>query len=418
MEEEDQKKAVTKGGILATVSGIVRSGRVYFGITTNVLSSVGNFAISISLARVLGISELGEFAVAFAFYVFCAGLIRAAVCEPLLAMSPSRLALSSGSNRVSLIGFAFALLLVPFGLVFSMPYIAMLGLALPGLVLFDYSKSMNLAMFDRKISLIQESVWTFVSMIAGTLLLLDRITGFQGFVIWAASGAVIGFTTVLWQSFGIRPTWNLAKNDTHNALAFGGDYIIGSGASQVNFNLIGVVAGLASVGSLRAGGTLLGPVSIVIGSAQTLAIPYLSRGIAHGGRVTALRALASTSLIAVLSIPILAIMAFFPPFLGEMLLGENWAYAEPVLPFLALEMAAIAMTTVPFAGFRALQAGRASVLIRFSLAVIRVTTVVLAATVSGVLAAAIAMAFTSCLGAIVWWSGYLFQLRRKTRTAI
>lgn len=417
VEISDQEEAATRGGIVSTLSGIVRSGRVYVSVTTNVISSLGNFVISITLARVLGISELGEFAVAFALYVFIAGLIRAAVCEPMLAMIPSRAELLSGSNRVSLIGFVSALFMAIFGLIFSMPYILMLGLALPGLVLFDYSKSMNLAMFNRRISLVQEVVWSVSSMIAGTLLLMGWVTGFQGFVIWAASGSIIGYTAVLWQSFGIRPKWNLASEDTRNALAFGGDYVIGAGASQVNFNLIGIVAGLAAVGSLRAGGTLLGPVSIVIGSAQTLAIPYLTRGIAQGRGTAAMRGLASTSIIAVLSIPILAIVAFFPPVMGEMLLGENWAYAEPVLPFLALEMASIALTTVPFAGFRALRAGRATLLIRGILAVIRITVVVLAAVTGGVLAAAIAMALTSCFGTIVWWFGYLFQLRRTTRIA-
>lgn len=415
MDEGRPVKVVGKGGVRGTFTAILRSGRVYISLVSNVLSSLGNFVISLTLARVLEISELGEFAIAFALYVFCSGLIRASVCEPLLGLSPGRSQLMSGSNRVSLVSSACAVVIVGFGLVFSMPYIIVLGLTFPGLALYDYSKSMNLAVFNRKISLIQEGLWCTAAMISGILILQGVATGYQGFVLWAISGAVIGFTVARLQSFGLRPKWNLDKSETRNALAFGGDYIIGSGASQINFNLIGAVAGLAAVGSLRAGGTLLGPVSVVIGSAQTLAIPYLSRGISQGRRVTALRAMASTSLIAVIALPILALIAFFPPMLGEILLGENWNYAAPVLPYLSLEMASIVLTTVPFAGFRALRAGRATVLIRFFLAVVRITVVVYSAMAGGVLAAAIAMALTSCFGTIIWWLGFLYQLRRTTR---
>lgn len=403
------------GGVAAALSGIVRSRRVYLGVITNALSSLGNFAVSLALVRVLGLSELGEFAIAFAVYAFCTGLVRAAVCEPLLAMSPGSTALISGANRASLAGLASTVLLIVIGIALSTPYLAVLGLAVHGLVIFDYSKTMNLAMFNRRVPLLQETAWFLASIVAGGLMLGGWIGGVQGFAVWAGAGAVIGYVSGLFQSLDMRPRWNLPATETGNAVAFGGDYVVGSGSSQVAFNLVGVAAGLQAVGTLRAGATLLGPVSIVIGSARTLAIPYLTRGIAQGGRAVWSRSLASTAIIAVVSLPLLAFIAFLPPVLGGLLLGENWVHAEPVLPFLALEMAFITLTTVPFAGFRALLAGRVTVTVRSFLAIVRVTVVVLAAATGGVLFAAVALAAASALGTLVWWVGYLVQIRRAVR---
>ncbi len=405
------------GGLVATLSGIVRSGRVYVGVTTNALSSIGNFAVSVALARTLGIAELGEFAIAFAVYAFCAGLIRAAVCEPSLAMRPTRATLYSGSSRASLTALVSAVFATLIGIGLSLPYLAVLGLTIHGLSIYDYSKTMNLAVFDRRIPLIQEVVWFGASVAVGGLVLLGWITGLQGFAVWAGAGALVGYVAALRQRLDLRPRWNLAKAETHNALAFGGDYVIGSGASQIAFNLVGVVAGLAAVGSLRAGGTPLGPVSIVIGSARTLAIPYLTRGLSQGRVAANSRTLASTAIIMAGSVPILAFLAFLPPVLGEMLLGDNWLHAQPVLPFLALESAFISLATVPFAGFRALLAGKSTVIIRSVLAVIRVVSVVLAAMAGGALAAAVALSLASGLGALVWWAGYLVQLRKAVGEA-
>ena len=405
------------GGVLGALSGIVRSGRVYMGVTTNALSSLGNFAVSIALARVLGISELGEFAIAFAVYTFCTGLIRASVCEPSLASGRSRAVLLAGSRRASLTALASAMLIALAGVAASLPYLIVLGLAVHGLSMYDYSKTMNLAMFDRRVPLFQEATWFAASVAAGGLLLMGWVTGLQGFAIWALSGAAIGYASVVWQALDLRPRWNLARADTVNAIAFGGDYVIGSGASQVAFNLIGVVAGLPAVGSLRAGGTLLGPVSIVLSSARTLTIPYLTRGIAQGRQTAAARTLASTVIIAVGSLPLLALIAFLPSAAGDLLLGDNWSHAQAVLPFLAMEMAFNALVTVPFAGFRALLAGRSTVIIRSALAVMRVSAVVVAAMLGGAAAAAVALGVAAGVGALVWWVAYLTQLRSAVQRA-
>lgn len=399
---------------LATAIGrIVRSARVYAGIGTNALSSLGNFALSISLARTLDLTELGEFAVAFALYAFIVGLIRAAVSEPLLASLPDREKHHRGAERVSLLGLVAVVVLVIGGWALGLPYVVLVGLAIHGLSLLDYSATMNIAAFDKRIPLAQEIAKFTFSVTAGMLVLFGVIGGLPAFAIWAFGGTFVGYVSAYLQSYEIRPRWGIPASETGNSVAFGGDYVVGAGASQIAFNLVGAVAGLAAVGSLRAGGTLLGPVSLVVSSARSLTIPYLSRAIGRGRSASLQASVASAAVIGVATVPVLGVIAFLPDVAGELLLGENWFHAKPVLGFLALEMASIALTTIPFAGFRALLAGRATMVIRSLLAVFRVGIVVWAAATGGVVSAAIAMAFASGIGMLVWWSGFIILLRKN-----
>lgn len=404
--------------ISSALSRILRSARVYVGVATNALSSLGNFALSIALAGTLAINELGEFAVAFALYAFFTGLIRAGVCEPLLATTLTIRDLKTAAGRVSMLSAFSALALVIAGVVGDMPYLLVTAASIHGLSLYDFSKTMNISAFDRRIALAQEFIWFLFALTAGVLIHFGIVSGLVGYTIWAVSGALTGYLSSWMQKYIVKPTWQLSESETRNSAAFGGDFLIGSGASQVAFNLIGVVAGLSAVGSLRAGGTLLGPVSIIVSSARSLAIPYLSRGIMRGSTDALSRSFASTLIMGITTIPFLGLIAFLPDALGKSLLGENWSYAEPVLPFLALEMAFIALTTIPFAGFRALLAGRATIIIRSALAVFRVVLVVSAAIAGGAMASAVAMAAASGIGMLVWWLGYFLQLRNKTKETV
>lgn len=404
-------------GFRATVTRIARSGRVYGGLTTNALSSLGNFAISIALARTLGLGELGEFALAFAVYAFCAGFVRASVCEPLLAVEATDAELRRVARRASLIGIIASAIVIVLALLLSLDYLVLLGLCIHGLSIFDYSKTMHLAAFKRRVAIVQEVAWFIFSVAAGVLVVAGVIPGFVGFIVWCSSGAIIGYISAINQGLGMLPIWQEERVSPRTVAAFGGDYIIGSGSAQISFNLVGVAGGLGVLGAVRAGGTLLGPIGLVVGSARTLAIPFLTRRIRAGAAAARTGALAATTIIALVSAPLLVVIAFLPAPLGRLLLAENWEHAAPLLPFLALEMFFIALTTVPFAGMRSLQAGRASVILRSGLAFVRVAGVPIAAGLGGAFAAVVALACVGALGTAVWWIGYLFLLRYSTEGA-
>lgn len=402
-------------GFTSTLRRIAGSGRVYVGLATNALSSLGNFAVSIALARTLPLGELGEFAVAFALYAFFTGFVRSAVSEPLLAVDATRGELRLFARRASLLALVAGSGAFVAGLMLSMPYIATVGVFLHGLVIFDYAKTMNLAAFTRSTALYQEAAWFVGGLVAGILVLADVVSGLVGFMIWAASGALIGYVSALIQRLQLHPTWNRGRVTTGKAAAFGGDFVIGSGSSQISFNLVGATAGLAVLGAVRAGGTLLGPIGLVVGSARTLAIPFLTRRIQNGHAAARSGAFAATSVIALVATPLLAIIAFLPDPVGTLVLGDNWKHASSLMPFLALEMLFISLTTVPFSGLRALLAGRASIILRSLLAAVRVVVVPIAAALGGATVAAIALAAVAGVSTVVWWAGYLYQLKRTLR---
>lgn len=399
-------------GVRHTLVRILRSGRVYTGVGVNALSSVCNFAVSLAIARATSIDEFGQFAIAFALYALATGLIRAGIAEPLLATEPRMTDLRHGAHRVALTSLLMALPMAIAGFLLQSPYLVVLAISLHGLCLFDYSKSMNLAVFERRIALWQEFAWLVVSALAAAFTLAGLLDTMWTFAVWCAAGASVGYISATVQKLRLSPIWGRSKVGTRVSAAFAFDFFVGSGSAQVGYNIVGALAGLQVVGSLRAAATLLGPVGIVVGSARTLAIPYLSRH--HAVQKTSNSGvLAGTVVIACVAVPTLAFVSFLPDPIGELVLGSNWAYAAPVLPYLALEMLFTALTTMPFAGFRAMLAGRESLIIRGSLAVLRIGAVTFAAVVGGALAAAIAFAVVAAIGSAVWWAGYFWSRSRR-----
>ncbi|WP_267784990.1 hypothetical protein [Paenarthrobacter ureafaciens] len=404
--------------VISSLTRIIRSSRVYVGVCASAVSSLGTFAISISIARTVDIRELGTFAIAFSTYAFFIGLNRALVCEPMLTMNVSNKHLRRFARRGSLTGGASSLVTIASGLALSMDYLTIVGLTLHGLTIYDYMKTINLAALNKRPALLQETSWFITSIAIGLLIISGNVSAIAGFAIWAGSGAAIGYLIAFHHSLQLNPRWDKTEVHSRTAFAFGGDYVIGVGSAQITYNLTGVVAGLPVIGALRAGSTLLGPIGLIINSSRSLAIPFLARSLRAGRGKAQSDAVAGTIAIGTFVVPFFLVVVFLPNEIGEFFLGTNWPHAQPLLPFLALETAVTALTTIPFAGLRAMLAGRTTIVLRTAIAVVRVLVVVLAAKQAGALGAAISLAIVSIMGAIVWWTGYLLQLKKKAALEI
>lgn len=391
---------------------ILKSGRVYSGVLVNGLSSIGNFATSMAVARMAGISEFGQFAVAFAIYALIVGVVRAGVVEPLLAAGPRLPDLRRAARQASFLAAIAAVFAVIGAIAASSPYLLIIGVTINGLCIFDYSKMMNLVSFERRRAVWQESVWLLCSFLGAALTIMGAIPAVFGFAIWSCSGALIGYVAVIAQRIQFAPVWVRTRIATRDALAFAADYLVGSGSAQVGFNVVSLIAGLPVVGALRAASTLLGPIGIVANTARTLAIPYLARRGRHRDSAVA-AAIAGTVVVGAFSVPLLTAVTLLPDAIGVLVLGENWRYAQAVIFWLALEMLFSVIATMPFAGFRALMAGRASLSIRSVLALFRITVVAIAAAFGDVAVVGASFAAVAGVGSVVWWIGYVICLRNR-----
>lgn len=385
---------------------ISKSGRARGGLLVSILSSGGNLFLSIGIAHHSSISEMGAFAVAFAVYALSSGFVRAGVAEPVTSCVPLGKAAELGVSRASFFGLLLSGLVVLIGLLAHQPYLVVTGFSLHGLVIYEYLKNVNVAILAPRISVFQELSWFVCSVIAVSLLFASVISPFVAYGIWVGSGAIVGYLACFLQRFSMKPRLTIQVIPMRTSLGFGLDFIMGSGAAQISIMLLAGVAGKGIAGGLRAAGTIFGPVTLVLNTARSLLIPFLSRSTALSGMQGKKAGLLATLLLGAVSLPAVIGMCFLPDWAGRVLLGDNWAYAAPLIPYLACELWFTIIATVPFAGHRSLRAARRTLIIRSIVAPFRVISVVAAGYFLGAVGAAMAMASLSIVSSVIWWVSY------------
>lgn len=383
---------------------VLHSKRGYYALSINAVSSLGNFAVSLSLARQLPISELGLFATAYSLYALSSGLMRAAILEPSLAIPNT----SRSTARVSILGLVIGAILTVLGLLASSPYFLFLGLAMHGLLVYDYMRTYEMASGNARRALSYECCWFVASVAISFAVTTLAITGWEGFAIWAASGALLGYVYALARRAPLRPRWQKEGGPRFKtSCAFGLDYLVGSGSAQFTTSLLAVIVGPAIVGGIRAAATLLGPIGLVIATARTLMIPLLARENRSEERRSILLAVLMTAILSALTLPFLVLVALLPVSVGTDILGANWSFAEPLLPLLAIESFLLVLSIAPFAGLRSLLAARRTLVTRICLAILRVGCIVAAGQIAGALGACLAIAGIAAVSAVVWWIAYI-----------
>lgn len=393
--------------------GPLRSKRMWLALTSGGIASASNFVLTISFAHKLDPTSFGLFAIAGAVQALTVGYARAAVVEPFLAIDDAG-AVPAMVHRASLVGSVLAVAVALLGLALWSPYFLLLGAALHGLTVNESVRTTNMARLRPKLAVLQDATWGAVTVLAAMMLFLGFVSPATAYGIWVVSGAAIGYVFVALLHCNPSPSWARAPLPTRTSLAFGADFLVGTGSALVTSNILGVLVGPATVGALRAAGTIFGPVTLLVSVGRTLAIPFLKRVQTTQPRSEFSVAVHITALMAVFVAPLLVILAFLPATVGRLILGGNWTIAEPLMPYLALELGFIALTTAAFAGHRVWLAGKASLVVRSLLAILRLVVVVAAAVWGGAMLAAVAMALVAFIGMVAWWFSYF----RKTRPIV
>ena len=392
--------------LLSMVARAAGARRAQLALSTNGVSSVGNFALAVAIARNASLTELGEFGVAFSIYALLTGLTRSAVAESVLSLPARQPAFRQATSQVLFIAILGGLATACLGAVLGLRYLIAVGLALPGLALYDYLKVVNLGVRSPGHAMAQECIWTSSVLIfigSSTLVSISPLALFTG---WSVIGAVIGLAHAFLVGASVTPRWKADRTETCTAAGFGTDYLISSGMAQLTPSVLALVVGNGVVGSLRGAATLLGPVALVASTARTLLIPYLAAA-HHLDREIQLRRARRTTVMLVAGIlPFAVAVTILPDGLGRVLLGSNWEFAEPLMPPLALELLFAMAGSVPFAGHRAGRASGRTLRIRAGLAPIRLGGVVAGSIYFGAEGAAYSMALLAILSFAIWWVSY------------
>ncbi|MEU8262038.1 hypothetical protein AB0C02_15610 [Micromonospora sp. NPDC048999] len=366
------------------------------------------------VARGESLTGLGQFALAFSVYVFAIGLVRAAVTEGVLAAGPERAtaAIGGGVRRACAVGAGAGAAVAGAGLVVGSRYLVIVGVALCGLVVYDYTRGVSLGVGSARAACAQDVAWTGVTAMAVLAALFESVAPVLLFAVWATSGAVLGFLVAVWRGYRPLPGWGLDREGTRNALSFGLQFLITSGSAQLALTGLAVTAGVGVVGALGAAQTVFGPVALLTATLSAIIIPYLSRARPVTARARA-RTAGPVVLVAVgFIVPVVLAISLLPGEVGRAVFGANWTAARPLLPLLGVEAVLVPAALVAFAGHRVERAGARALLLGAGLGPVRVVVVVSGGLLFGANGAAGALAVMAVASASCWWISYL-SLREK-----
>ncbi len=386
-------------------SFLAQSRRPRIGLATNALSSLGNFGLTLTIAHRSGLTGIGQYALAFSTYVLVTSMVQAGVTESVLTAKDGVRRRKDAEHEISLIGLILSAIVLAVGLGLGSAYLILTGLAIHGMLLYDYIKITNMAILDPRVALRQEVAWTlltFAGVVAGLMRVID---GTVVYAIWALSGAAIGYLGAIGSRMSMMPRWPSNRTETRLTALYSFDQVIGPGTVQLTTFLLATLSGLAVVGALRAAGAFFSILTLVVSTGRTLAIPYLVPTLTREPRQELRAAVKITAVQVALLAPVAFAIALLPLSVCRLVVGASAVAAKPILVPLAIDAVLTVVATTAFSGHRAKRAGSRTVIVFLITCPLRLFLVLVAAHYWGAIGAAWGTATFTLLGtAIFWWS--------------
>jgi O-antigen/teichoic acid export membrane protein len=398
-------------------------GRIGWGIADQALSSLTNFAIGIFVARLLGIEEFGAFSLAFITYQLALNASRGIATEPLVvrysAAEPSarRQATRKATGMATAFGVVLGACCVGIGMLLPgslrMAFVP-LGMMLPGLLLQDSWRFAFFAAGRGSLAFVNDLVWAIAMIPAFVIAMAAGHTDLFWLVLaWGASALVAAVFGVIQTRFVPRPLdgveWLRENHDL--ALRYLGENLTLISAIQLRSYGLGLIAGLASLGAIRAAELLLGPVNVVSFGMANIAVPeavrLMHRSISH---LRSFCLLVAGGLSGV-AIVVGTIMLLLPTRFGYQLLGSSWEPAHRLLVPVSLTAVNTGLSIAAITGLRALSAASTSLRARLVASSASSLGGLLGAALGGASGAAWGVFIGSSIGVGNWW----WQLRKELR---
>lgn len=397
------------------------AGRVGWGFADQAVSSLSNFLLGFLVARAVNTATFGAFSVAFTTYVVVLGIARGAVAQPLIVRySGADLARwQAGSGQAG--GFAFTIglvvgaICVVVGLALGGlvgPGLVAVGIILPGLLVQDAWRYALFARDRGRSAFTTDLVWLALQVPAiGLVLLLGRDVGFAALLAWGGAGIVAALVGGRMVGVRIRPEASLAWLREHRVLV--PRYIAEATASLTSSQLalygVGAVAGLVTLGELRVGQLLIGPVLVIFIGMQLVAVPMAVRALAVSVERLRNLCLAIGSAMAVVAIVWGGLLTLLPAEVGHALLAANWDPAQQIVLVLALGLAASCFSSGALIGLRAFAAATRSLRATVISSLLTTVTTIAGAWLYGAAGAAWGILLAHTVTMPLWW----WEFRRE-----
>jgi O-antigen/teichoic acid export membrane protein len=384
-----------------------------WGVGDQALSSATNFGGSVLAARALSAEAFGAFAIGFAAYLIVLGISRAWSSDPLLIRfsasdrTEQRAAIRRAAGSSVAIGVTAGALLGAAGVAMGGqlgPVLVALGVSLPFLMLQDLWRFALIMQERQRAAAVNDGVWLGVMLMAFALASMTKLSPWSAMALWACgalAGAIFGLSQLhLRPELGVIRWWRQHRDLSGR---YSAEFLLTVGVGYLLTFAVAAVGGLKDSAGLRGAQVLMGPLHVIFMGISIQTVPVMVRQTTAGtDRIRRTARLVSTGLVLVTLVWGMILLAM-PDRWGQLLLGETWLVASPLLlPFIWL-YSVTAATSGPLSGLRALADARRSLAVRVALSPLTVVLGVLGALLGGPAGAALGLAAAGTVGLTVWW---------------
>ena len=403
--------------------------RAFWGLADQALSSLTNFVLAIAIARQVAPVQFGAFSLAFAAYLVALSISRALATDPLSIRYSARgsdewrTASAKATGMALVIGIAggavCGLGAVVIGGDVGMA-LAALAVGLPGLLLQDAWRYVFFAARRGSAAFANDLVWTVALGGALVLVTVAHSASITTFIIaWAAggaAGAIFGIAQTRLLPAPLRARlWLREHLDIAPRLAL--EALVLSGVQQVTLALVGIVAGLAAVATVRAGQVLMNALNIATYGIFLFAVPEGVRMLRRSSGALLRLCLVISGGLAAISFLWTGVLLALPDQIGLLLLGETWATARHVILPVGVAQAAAGVQMGAVVGLRALATARRSLRARGMSSTLFLTGGITGANLGGAFGAAWGIAIGVTSGCLLWWYQLLRAMADANQTA-
>ncbi len=393
--------------------------RAAWGLLDQAVSSVTNFAVGALIARSVDPEDFGSFSLSFLAYTIFLNAERALATTPLIVRYSGstggewRIKTAAATGVALAVGVVCgAVCLVIAGVTSGSLQVAFLvmGLMMPGLLLQDAWRFAFFARGAGHLAFVNDLISAIVMVPAFAVALSNRQwPPIATLVLAWGGGTAIAAVAGCLQAGAIpslrgAPGWLREHRDI--APRFLLEFTTQSGLSQFGLVLVGVVAGLAAIGAIRAGQLLLGPLNVVFMGLELVVVPEAVTLARRSTRSLAWFVRLFGAGGAVASAAYGTLLLLLPSALGVFILGPNWDQARSVLLPLTIGLVASCLQEIGVTGLRALAAADISLRTRLVSSSLNVLGAVAGGAAGGAVGAAWGLALMSILGAGVWWTQF------------
>lgn len=395
------------------------AGRVGWGFADQAVSSLGNFLLGFLVARAVDTPTFGAFSIAYTTYVVVVGVVRGAIAQPLMVRYSGtdeaawRAAASRAGGLAWTIGLLAGAVCLAVGLlaggIVGQGLIAV-GISLPGLLVQDTCRYALFTHERGRSAFINDLFWVLIqapALVVALGLGHDQVA--TSLLAWGGAGTAAALLGGRQIGVGLAPRQSLAWLAEHRVLVprYVAEALASLTSSQLALYGVGAAAGLSTLGELRVGQLLIGPVLVIFIGLQLVAVPMavraLSVSVDHLRRLCLAIGIATATFAAAWGL----ILSLVPDGLGRALLASNWEAAHGMVLLLALGLAASSLSSGALIGLRALASASRSLRATVIASTLTTALTIGGAAAFGAMGAAAGILVAHALAVPMWWWEFL-----------